>query len=222
MSLYSDRQPYPARSQTLDPGVRQLLLLFLFVAAMLAFWLAACTYDVIPSLEEAAKARWTDLRNAYQWRLDLIPNLAATAQEVAKPEKDALAAVVEASAQAAAFHIDASQLTDTAKLRRFDQAQQGLSRALGHLWAVVATDPDLKANAPFEALKSQLESAEKRIGLAQYGYFEAAWRHEIALRAFPTVLWAKTLFAGRPPFAKFDANETLLRSVGDKPPGTPR
>jgi hypothetical protein len=41
----------------------------------------------IPTLEEQAKARWSDVQNQYQRRTDLIPNLVATVQGYAAQEK---------------------------------------------------------------------------------------------------------------------------------------
>jgi len=66
----------------------------------------------IPTLDEQAKARWSDVQNQYQRRADLIPNLVATVQGYAKQEKDVLTAVVEARAKATQVKVDASQLTD--------------------------------------------------------------------------------------------------------------
>ena len=85
--------------------------------AMLGFCLAGCGYNTIPTLEEQAKAKWADVQNQYQRRADLIPNLVATVQGYAKQEKDVLTAVTEARAKATSINIDASQLTDPAKLQ---------------------------------------------------------------------------------------------------------
>ena len=52
----------------------------LVAAVLLGLGLAGCGYNTIPTLEEAAKARWADVQNNYQRRADLIPNLVATVQ----------------------------------------------------------------------------------------------------------------------------------------------
>ena len=57
---------------------------------------SGCGYNTIPTLDEQAKARWSDVQNQYQRRADLIPNLVATVQGYAKQEKDVLTAVIEA------------------------------------------------------------------------------------------------------------------------------
>ena len=115
--------------------------------------LAACGVNTIPTLEETAKARWADVENNYQRRADLIPNLVATVQGYAKQEKDVLVAVTEARAKATSIHVDAGDLTDPAKVKALQDAQNALSGALGRLLAVSENYPDLKSNAelPFAA-----------------------------------------------------------------------
>ena len=175
--------------------------------------LAACGYNTIPTLEEQAKARWSEVENQYQRRADLIPNLVATVQGYAAQEKSVLTAVVEARAKATQVKVDVSQLTDPEKLKAFQDAQNQLSGALGRLLAVSENYPDLKSNANFLALQSQLEGTENRIAVARRDYIEAVRAYNTALRTFPTVLWAKTAFSGNKPMAEFTANEGA-----EKPP----
>src|ERR1700751_5391053 len=168
---------------------------------------SACGYNTIPTLEEQAKARWSDVQNQYQRRADLIPNLVATVQGYAAQEKNVLTAVVEARAKATRVTIDASQLTDPDKLKAFQDAQNQLTGALGRLLAVSENYPDLKSNANFLALNSKLEGTENRIAVARRDYIEAVRIYNTALRPSPTVLWAKTVFAGNKPMAEFTASE---------------
>jgi LemA protein len=175
--------------------------------------LAGCGYNTIPTLEEQAKARWSNVQNQYQRRADLIPNLVATVQGYAAQEKSVLTAVVEARAKATQVKVDVSDLTDPAKLKAFQDAQNQLSGALGRLLAVTENYPDLKSNANFLALQSQLEGTENRIAVARRDYIEAVRVYNTALRTFPTLLWAKTLFAGNKPMAEFTATEG-----SEKPP----
>jgi LemA protein len=97
---------------------------------------SGCGYNTIPTLEEQAKARWSDVQNQYQRRADLIPNLVATVQGYAKQEKDVLTAVVEARSKATQVKLDVSQLTDPEKVKQFQDAQNQLTGALGRLLAV--------------------------------------------------------------------------------------
>jgi LemA protein len=179
----------------------------------LGMTLSACGYNTIPTLEEQAKARWADVQNQYQRRADLIPNLVATVQGYAAQEKSVLTAVIEARAKATQVKIDASQLTDPDKLKAFQDAQNQLSGALGRLLAVTENYPDLKSNANFLALQAQLEGTENRIAVSRRDYIEAVRAYNLSLRTFPTLLWAKTIFAGNKPMAEFTASDGA-----EKPP----
>src|ERR1700678_224482 len=190
---------------------RRIVMAFALVGIGLT--LSACGYNTIPTLEETAKARWSDVQNQYQRRTDLIPNLVATVQGYAAQEKSVLTGVVEARAKATQVKIDVSQLTDPDKLKAFQDAQNQLTGALGRLLAVSENYPDLKSNANFLALQSQLEGTENRIAVARRDYIEAVRAFNTALRTFPTVLWAKTAFSGNKPMAEFTASEG-----SEKPP----
>ena len=75
----------------------------------IGFTFVGCGYNTIPTLEEQAKARWSDVQNQYQRRADLIPNLVATVQGYAAQEKNVLTAVIEARAKATQVKVDVSQ-----------------------------------------------------------------------------------------------------------------
>jgi len=177
------------------------------VATLLGVSVASCGYNAIPTLEENAKAKWAEVQAQYQRRADLIPNLVATVQGYAKQEKEVLVDVAEARAKATQIKIDASSLTDPDKIKQFQDAQAQLSGALGRLLAVSEAYPDLKSNANFLALQSQLEGTENRINVARRDYIEAARDFNLALRTFPTLLWAKTFFSSEKPLAEFTASD---------------
>ena len=177
-------------------------------AVLLGLTVSGCGYNNIPTLEESAKAKWAEVQNQYQRRTDLIPNLVATVQGFAKQEKDVLTAVVEARAKATSIKIDASTLTDPEKLKQFQDAQSQLSGALGRLLAVSENYPDLKSNANFLALQSQLEGTENRISVARKDYIQGVQLYNTELKTFPGLLWAMTFFRSNKPMAEFAASET--------------
>ncbi len=177
----------------------------LVALALIAVTVSACGYNVIPTKEEAAKARWAEVQNQYQRRADLVPNLVATVQGYAKQEKDVLTAVTEARAKATSIHVDANDLTDPAKIKQMQDAQNALSGALGRLLAISENYPDLKSNQNFLALQSQLEGTENRIAVARRDYIAAVQDFNTALKTFPTILWASTVFRGSKPMVAFTA-----------------
>ena len=175
------------------------------VAVVAGLVVASCGYNTIPTLEETAKAQWAQVENQYQRRADLIPNLVATVQGYAKQEKDVLTAVTEARAKATSIHVDAADLTDPAKVKQLQDAQNALSGALGRLLAVSENYPDLKSNQNFLALQSQLEGTENRIAVARKDYIAAVQAYNTTLRTFPGVFWASTFFRDAKPLAEFAA-----------------
>ena len=174
------------------------------IAAGLA--LSGCGYNRIPTLEEQAKASWSEVQNQYQRRTDLIPNLVNTVQGYAKQEKDVLVSVIEARAKATSVQIDASSLTDPEKVKQFQDAQNQLSGALGRLIAVSENYPDLKSNQNFLALQSQLEGTENRIAVARRDYIENVRAFNTTLRTFPDVIWQTLVFHAKP-MAEFTATQ---------------
>ena len=177
----------------------------LAVLALISVSVSACGYNVIPTQQEAAKAAWAEVQNQYQRRADLVPNLVATVQGYAKQEKDVLTQVTEARARATSIHLDANDLTDPAKVKELQDAQNALSGALGRLLAISENYPELKSNQNFLALQSQLEGTENRIAVARRDYVAAVQDFNTALRTFPTLLWAQTVFRSTQPMVPFTA-----------------
>ena len=68
-------------------------------AIALAFFVSGCGVNNIPTFEEQAKAKWSDVQNQYQRRADLIPNLVETVKGYAAQERQTLEAVVKARAR---------------------------------------------------------------------------------------------------------------------------
>jgi LemA protein len=192
------------KGTSMNRAVARLSAIILLVC--IGSTLSGCGYNTIPTKEEEAKARWSDVQNNYQRRADLIPNLVATVQGYAKQEKDVLTSVIEARAKATQVRVDASQLTDPEKLKQFQDAQNQLTGALGRLLVVTENYPDLKSNANFLALQSQLEGTENRIAVARRDYIDAVRSYNTEIRTFPSIIWAKTVF-GSKPMAEFTANE---------------
>ncbi len=178
----------------------------LVLALVLPLALAGCGINAIPTKEEMAKAKWGDVQNEYQRRADLVPNLVATVQGYAQQEKSVLVEVTQARAQATHVSVDASTVSDPAKFQEFQQAQDKLSGVLGHLLSITENYPDLKSNANFLALQSQLEGSENRIAVARRDYNEAVRDYNTELKTFPGALWAGTLYKADKPMQEFAAS----------------
>jgi len=196
------------KSTALQHFARLRAPLFAVLAGLV---LAGCGINVIPTEEERAKAAWSEVMNQYQRRSDLIPNLVETVKGYAAQEKDVLTSVIEARAKATSIRVDASTITDPAQFKQFQDAQAGLSSALGRLIAVSEAYPDLKSNQNFLALQSQIEGTENRITVARRDYIEAVRVYNTELKTFPGLLWASTFYRGYRPMETFTISEQQMQ-----------
>jgi LemA protein len=185
-----------------SPVFRRPLVMLL--VGLFGLVLAGCGYNNVPTLEEKAKAAWGEVQNQYQRRADLIPNLVETVRGYAQQEREVLTQVIEARAKATQVKVDASTITDPAKFKEYQDAQNQLSGALGRLMVTVERYPDLKSNQNFLALQSQLEGTENRVAVARRDYIQAVQAFNTEIRTFPGVIWAK-LFWGAKPMESFSA-----------------
>jgi len=145
-------------------------------------------YNNLVSLDEGVLAKWAQVENQYQRRVDLIPNLVETVKGYAAHEKETLTAVVEARAGATKTNIN---VKDAQEMADFAKNQSGLSSALSRLMVVVEKYPDLKANQNFRDLQVQLEGTENRIAVARKDYNEEVKKYNTVVRQFPTNITAK-------------------------------
>lgn len=163
--------------------------------------LSACGYNEFQSRDEAVKAAWGEVVNQYQRRADLIPNLVNTVKGYASHERDTLEAVTKARAAATSFQITPEVLNNPETFQKFQQAQGELSSALSRLLAVSENYPNLKADASFRDLQSQLEGTENRITVARQRYIVAVRDYNVLARSFPTNLTAMLFnYEPRPSF----------------------
>lgn len=163
----------------------------LTIAILLVLLVGGCSmcgsYNTAVGKDEGVKKAWSQVESDYQRRADLIPNLVETVKGYANFEKSTLEAVVNARASATQVKIDPANLTPEA-IQNFEQAQQGLSGALGRLLMVTENYPDLKANQNFRDLQTQLEGTENRINVARKNFNEAVNEYNAYIRRFPTNL----------------------------------
>jgi LemA protein len=189
--------------------ILRLRIPLLVVAAGLL--LSGCGINNIPTYDENAKAKWSDVQNQYQRRADLIPNLVETVKGFAAQEREVLTQVIEARAKATQVKVDASTVTDPAKFKEYQDAQNALTGALGRLLVTVERYPDLKSNQNFLALQSQLEGTENRISVARRDYIEGVRVYNTELKTFPGLLWASTLYRSYKPMETFTVTEDVRR-----------
>lgn len=119
-------------------------------------------------------------------RYDLIPNLVETAKGYMAHEKETLEAVIAArSGAVSANKRAAANPGDGAAMAGLMSAEGMLSGALGKLFALSESYPDLKANTTMNNLMEELTSTENKIAFARQAYNDSVTSYNTTLEVFP-------------------------------------
>ena len=122
--------------------------------------------------------------NQYQRRADLVPNLVNTVKGYAAQEQMVLTEVTNARANVAGIKATPELVNDPVAFQKFVKAQSELTGALSRLMVVVENYPQLKSDALFRDLQSQLEGTENRIAVARNRYIKTVQEYNTTVRTF--------------------------------------
>ncbi|RME83755.1 MAG: LemA family protein [Zetaproteobacteria bacterium] len=155
------------------------------IAALVGWGIAA--YNRFVALDAQARAAWADVDVLLKRRANLIPNLVETVKGYMRHERETLTKVTQARRLAAQARTPAER----------SAAEAGISQALGRLFALAESYPELKANANFLDLQKQLAEAEDLIQNARRYYNAVVRDYNTRLRSFPDLIVAG-MFRFRP------------------------
>jgi LemA protein len=159
-------------------------------ALLLVLSLSGCGYNKFQTLDEEAKASWSEVLNQYQRRADLVPNLVNVVKGYAAHEKEVLTEVADARSRVGSIQVTQEVLDDPEAFAKFQAAQGQLTSALSRLLAVSENYPNLKADQGFRDLQAQLEGTENRVTVARNRYIQTIKEYNVAVRSFPNNLTA--------------------------------
>jgi LemA protein len=178
-------------------------------------FLMGCGVQSIPKSANQVEAAVAEVTNQYKRRADLIPNLVKTVKGYASHEKETLEAVIAARASATQVSIDPSNSTPE-QIQKFQQAQGGLSQALGRLMVVAERYPELKADRNFRELQAQLEGTENRITIARQRHIEAIKEFN-NLVTVPPSSWTNSLLYHHKKMAQWALDDAEQKAVEKTP-----
>lgn len=187
----------------------------IFAVILMSLYLTGCGVQSLPQSKNNVEAALAEITNQYKRRADLVPNLVKTVKGYASHEKETLESVTSARAQATSINIDPSKATPE-QLQKYQQAQSGLSQALGRLLMVSERYPDLKANQNFLELQAQLEGTENRITVARQRYIEAIKQHNNLITVPPTS-WTNSLLYNYEKMPQWDVSEAEQETIDQVP-----
>ena len=185
-------------------GQRALLgvVRVLLIGAVMS--IAGCGVNNIPTFEQDAKAKWSEVQNQYKRRTDLVGNLVETVKGYAEQEKTVFTQVAEARSKAASVQIPADIVTNPEAMKKFQDAQATLGGALRQLLSVSERYPDLKSGTNFLQLQSQLEGTENRIAIARRDYIESVRVYNTEITTVPGRWWRSFMYPTSKEMATFD------------------
>ena len=141
----------------IEADMKKLMTTLVVCGALLG--MSGCGYNTIQQQDEQVTAAWADVVNQYKRRADLIPNLVNVVKGYAAHEEQVLTKVTEARSKATSLTADASLLSNEEAFKRFQESQSALSGSLSRLLAVAENYPQLKADANFRQLQSEITAS---------------------------------------------------------------
>src|SRR5437763_17070841 len=128
----------------------------LAVIVVIVLWITMI-YNRLVAMRQRVGQAFGDIDVQLKQRHDLIPNLVETVKGYAGHERGTLEAVIQARNAAMAAQGPGAQAA----------AEQVLGNTLGRLIALSESYPDLKANANFQQLQSELSDIENKLAASR-------------------------------------------------------
>ena len=152
---------------------------------------AIMTYNGLVVARNRYKNAFAQIDVQLTRRHDLIGNLVKVADRYMSHERDTLEGVIEARNQATQSLDKAKQdPSNPEAMKDLSRQEQGLSGAMGKLFALSENYPDLKANQNMMQLSEELTSTENRVAYARQHFNDAVMGYNNKREAFPNNLVA--------------------------------
>ncbi|MBO7718239.1 LemA family protein [Candidatus Saccharibacteria bacterium] len=155
-----------------------IVLLIVVVVIIAIVGLIAGIYNSLVQLDERVNEAWSDITVQLKYRADLIPNVLETVKGYAKHEKETFQMVTEARTAA----------MGAKTVKQAAEAEKEMQTALGRIFAIAESYPELKANQNFVKMQEQLQDVEDKIQAARRFYNAGAKELNTKIKTFPTNL----------------------------------
>ena len=164
------------------------------IVVVIVIW-AISIYNGLVAMRQRTNQAFADIDVQLKLRHDLIPNLVETVKGYAAHERGTLEAVIQARNAAIA----------APGVEQKVAAENLLSGALRQLFALSENYPNLKANANFQQLQSDLSDIENKLAASRRFFNNAVQEYNTGIQVFPASLFAGMFGFAQRPF--FDVGE---------------
>ena len=156
-------------------GVLITLGIVLFLALMIGAWIMG-SYNSLVNTDVSTANYFGKVQTAYQYRLDLIPNLVSTVKGSADFEKST-------QTQVAALRGGIQNAKTASDMQKVDGQMSALMSGIN---VQVEAYPELKSTANFMALQDSLAGSQSRIKWELDNYNDAVKTYQVQVRTFPS------------------------------------
>lgn len=156
------------------------LVLTLLVVAVLA---GVATYNRLVRSRNRVREAWSGVDVQLRRRASLVPNLVESVRGYVAHERGVFEEVTRAR----------GALQQAGGAAAAASANNALSQALGHLFAVVENYPTLRASENLTALQRELSDVEEKVAFARQFYNRNVLDYNTKIQSFPQLLIADSM-----------------------------
>lgn len=172
-----------------------MIAIIIIIAVIVLFLLYGVSiYNRLVKLRNLVQEAWSSIDVMLKKRHDLIPNLVETVKGYASHERETLDSVTRARNQAVGAN----------SVEGKEAAEKNLNQAMMNLFAVAEQYPDLKANANFQQLQSELTSIENDIEKSRRYYNGTVRENNTLVESFPSNIIANMYKFEKSPFFELE------------------
>ncbi len=168
---------------------------------VLLFLVVVGVYNGLVRSRNRVKEAWSGIDVQLRRRASLIPNLVETVKGYAEHERETFEEVTRAR----------SALEQAGDAKSAADANNMLTGALRHLFAVAENYPQLQAAQNFRELQAELSDIEEKIAFARQFYNTNVLSYNNSIQTFPSVVIAQNF--GFQPADFFEAEEEARAEV---------
>ncbi|MFZ9194376.1 MAG: LemA family protein [Burkholderiales bacterium] len=143
-------------------------------------------YNALVQIKHNVSKAWANIDVLLKQRHDELPKLIETCKQYMKFEQETLTKVIEARSKV--FSAREAQ-----NMPALGQAEGTLRSAIGSLFALAESYPELKANQTFQQLQTRISSLENAIADRREFYNESVNINNVRIEQFPDAIIASMM-----------------------------